>query len=52
MSTPCVITVSYTHLRSNELLGPYERVYAFDEEISRNQPNLYEACLLYTSRCV
>lgn len=34
-------------LRSNELLGPYERVYAFDEEISRNQPNLYEAAAVY-----
>lgn len=34
-------------LRSNELLGPYERVYAFDDEISRNQPNLYEAAAIY-----
>lgn len=34
-------------LKSNDLLGPYERMYEFDEEISRHQPNLYEAAAVY-----
>ncbi len=34
-------------LKSNDLFGPYERVYEFDDEIGKNQPYLYEAPSIY-----